>query len=159
MQNAKSKLKNNEKSGVRGSECGAVIPQSPIRNPQSRGFTLIELMIVLAILGILLTIAQPNLRHALIKAREAVLKEDLFQIRDAIDQYYADSGKYPAQLTDLVNQEDKAKSYLRDIPKDPFTGAQDWVTVSLEGEETGIFDVHSASPLVAADGATPYNTW
>ncbi len=123
------------------------------------GFTLIELMIVLAILGILLTIAQPNLRHSLIKAREAVLKEDLFQIRDAIDQYYADNGKYPAQLTDLVNQEDKAKSYLRDIPKDPFTGAQDWVTVSLEGEETGVFDVHSASPLVAADGATPYNTW
>ena len=120
-------------------------------------------MIVMAIIGILLTIAQPNLRHALIKAREAVLKEDLFQIRDAIDQYYADNGKYPAQLTDLVNQEDKAKSYLRDIPKDPFTGAQDWVTVSLEGEETGIFDVHSASPSsrrtaprLTIPGETPY---
>ena len=152
-------MKNRGKSEVRGSESGVVISHSAFRTPHSRGFTLIELMIVMAIIGILLTIAQPNLRHALIKAREAVLKEDLFQIRDAIDQYYADNGKYPAQLTDLVNQEDKAKSYLRDIPKDPFTGAQDWVTVSLEGEETGIFDVHSASPLVAADGATPYNTW
>ncbi len=123
------------------------------------GFTLLELMIVLAIMGILLTIAQPNLKNSIVRAREAVLREDLFQIRDAIDQYYADNGKYPDQLTDLVAADDKAKSYLRDIPKDPFTGNADWITVSLDSEsDSGIFDVHSASPLVASDN-TAYNTW
>jgi general secretion pathway protein G len=123
-----------------------------------RGFTLLELMIVLAIMGILITIAQPNLKHAITRARESVLREDLFQVRDALDQYYADNGKYPAQLADLINESDKARTYLREIPKDPFTGAADWVTVSLEGEDGGVFDVHSASPLVATDG-TAYNSW
>ena len=128
------------------------------------GFTLIELMIVLAIMGVLLTIAQPNLKRSITRAREAVLKEDLYQIRDAIDQYYADNGRYPDDLADLINMEEKARSYLRDIPEDPFTGTTDWITVRLEGEEGfeegegGVFDVHSASPLVASDG-TPYNTW
>ncbi len=175
MQNEKCKIKKSGKSGVRGSGSGAAIPQDPprmvcpadvrgpaeqaaIRNPQARGFTLIELLTVLAIIGILITIAQPDLRYSIIKAREAVLKEDLFQMRDAIDQFYADNSKYPAQLGDLINQTDKAKSYLRDIPKDPFTGGTDWITVALEGEESGVFDVHSASPLVALNG-TPYNTW
>lgn len=128
------------------------------RSNSQLGFTLIELMIVLAIMGILITIAQPNLRYAIIRAKEAVLRDNLFQIRDAIDQYYADNGKYPEQLTDLVNKEDPSRSYLRDIPKDPFTNAADWITVTLEGEETGIFDVHSASPLVGLDNTT-YNTW
>ncbi len=122
------------------------------------GFTLIELMIVLAIMGILITIAEPNFKQAITRARESVLREDLFQMRDALDQYYADSGKYPAQLTDLLNQSDKSRSYLREIPKDPFTGAADWVTVSLDTEDGGVFDVHSASPLVGSDG-TPYNGW
>ncbi|MHB8844289.1 MAG: type IV pilin protein [Nitrospirota bacterium] len=130
----------------------------PAGKKAERGFTLLELMIVLAIMGILISIAQPNLKSSIIRAREAVLREDLYQIRDAIDQYYADYGKYPAELTDLVSQTEKNKSYLRDIPKDPFTAAADWITVSLDGEETGIFDVHSASPLVALDGTT-YNTW
>jgi general secretion pathway protein G len=129
-----------------------------IRERSQRGFTLIELLTVMAIIGILITIAQPQLQSSVIRAREAVLKEDLFQMRDAIDQYYADNGKYPAELTELTNQTDKSKSYLRQIPKDPFTGNTDWITVALEGEETGVFDVHSASPLVAANG-TPYNTW
>lgn len=122
------------------------------------GFTLMELMVVLAVMGILITIAQPNLKQAIIRARESVLKEDLFHIRDAIDQYYADNGKYPAQLSDLINQTDQSRSYVREIPKDPFTGAADWITVALEGEEGGVFDVHSASPLVSMAG-TPYNTW
>jgi len=122
------------------------------------GFTLLELMIVLAIMGILITIAEPNLKQAITRAKESVLREDLFQMRDALDQFYADSGKYPAQLTDLLNQSDKSRSYLREIPKDPFTGAADWVTVSLDTEDGGVFDVHSASPLVASDG-TAYNSW
>ena len=123
------------------------------------GFTLIELMVVLSIIGILITIAQPSLKQSIIRAREAVLKEDLFQMRDAIDQYYSDYGKYPSVLKDLINAQDKPKSYLRDIPKDPFTGADDWITVAPEGsEEGGVFDVHSASPLLAVDG-TAYNTW
>jgi general secretion pathway protein G len=128
------------------------------RSPE-RGFTLIELMIVMSIMGILLTIAQPSLKQSIVKAREAVLKEDLFQMREAIDQYYADSGKYPDQLPDLINAQDRSKSYLRDIPKDPFTGSADWITVApAEDGEGGVFDVHSASPLLAVDG-TAYNTW
>lgn len=134
------------------------IGKSVVIISHAKGFTLIEILVVLAIIGILVTIAQPDLRYAVIKAREAVLKEDLFQMRDAIDQFYADNGTYPAQLTDLINETDRARSYLRQIPKDPFTGNTDWITVALEGEEAGVFDVHSASPLVALNG-TSYNTW
>lgn len=124
-----------------------------------QGFTLIELLIVMAIMGILITIAQPSLKQSLFKAREAVLKEDLYQIREAIDQYYVDNGKYPDQLTDLLNIQDHSKSYLRAIPKDPFTNAEDWITVApLEADEGAVWDVHSASPLIAVDG-TPYNAW
>jgi general secretion pathway protein G len=123
-----------------------------------RGFTLLELMIVLAIMGVLISIAQPNLKQSIVRAREAVLREDLFQMREAIDQYYADNGKYPSSMNDLINTQEKTKSYLRDLPKDPFTSAVDWITVAPEGEEGGIFDVHSASPLVAVDG-TSYNAW
>ncbi len=133
----------------------------------------------MAIMGILLTIAVPNLKQSMIKARESVLRENLFQMREAIDQYYSDSGKYPDALTDLLNKDDKTRSYLRAIPKDPFTNAMDWIIVAPEGGSEGgtggssesgtggssesgsqgnVFDVHSASPLVAQDG-TPYNTW
>lgn len=132
--------------------------QEEKRTKAERGFTLLELMIVLAIMGILITIAQPNLKNSIVRAKEAVLREDLFQMREAIDQYYADNGKYPAQLADLVSTSDKARSYLREIPRDPLTGSADWVTVALEGEDGGVFDVHSASPRVAFDG-TAYNAW
>lgn len=133
---------------------------SVIAGKARAGFTLLEVMVVMAILGILVAIAQPSLKQSIVKAREAVLKEDLFQLRDAIDQYYADNGKYPDQLTDLVNGEDRSKSYLRAIPLDPFTNADDWITVApVDGaDEGGVFDVHSASPLLAVDG-TAYNTW
>jgi len=116
-------------------------------------------MIVLSIMGILLAIAQPNLSKAVVRAREAVLMEDLFSMREAIDQYYADNGKFPSSLGDLVNSQERSKSYLREIPRDPNTRSADWITVAPEGsEEGGVFDVHSASPLLALDG-TAYNTW
>jgi general secretion pathway protein G len=127
-----------------------------IRN--RKGFTLLELMVVLAIMGVLVSIAQPSLKTSIIRAREAVLREDLFQMREAIDQYYADNNQYPPTLQELINQQEKTKSYLREIPKDPFTGARDWITVAPEGEDGGVFDVHSASPLIAVDG-TAYNSW
>jgi general secretion pathway protein G len=113
---------------------------------------------VLAIVGILITIAQPNLKQSIIRAKEAVLREDLFQMREALDQYYADNARYPTQLEDLIGASDRSRSYLRDIPKDPFTGESHWITVNLDGDDGGIFDVHSASPLLAIDG-TAYNTW
>ncbi len=136
-----------------------MIPAFPFHTTRSSGFTVLELMIVLAIMGILLTIAQPNLKQSIMKARESVLRENLFQMREAIDQYYADYGKYPGALADLVNKQERSKSYLRTIPKDSITNAEDWITVAPEGsDEGGVFDVHSASPLIAIDG-TAYNTW
>ena len=124
----------------------------------SRGFTLLELMIVMAVMGILITIAQPSLKSSIIRAREAVLRENLFQLREALDQFYADNGKYPGQLADLTSQTERSKGYLRGIPKDPFTGAADWITINLDTEDGGVFDVHSNSPLVSLDG-TAYNVW
>ena len=120
------------------------------------GFTLLELMVVVAIVGILATLAVPSFRLSVVKAREAVLKEDIFVLRDLLDKYYADHGAYPATLHDLVDKE-----YLRAIPTDPFTGSADtWVEVYLSGAtgESGIFDVHSGSDRVATNG-TAYNEW
>ena len=127
---------------------------------KNQGFTLIELMIVMTIIGILASIAAPNYQRSVIKAREAVLMEDLYQMRRAIDAYFADHAKYPESLEALV----EAK-YLRDIPRDPFTNAQDtWEVVTptptAEGEvaEGGVEDVHSGSDLVGLNG-TPYREW
>lgn len=122
------------------------------------GFTLIEIMIVLSIVGILMTIAEPSYRNQIIKAREAALKKDLFVVRDVLDQFAADQGRYPDGLQELVDQK-----YLRGLPTDPFTRAADtWIEVREEvsdGQETaGVFDLHSGSNLVASDG-TAYNEW
>jgi general secretion pathway protein G len=122
-----------------------------------RGFTLIEILIVIAIIGILATIAQPSYNRALTAAREATLKENLFILRDRLDQFYADNGKYPASLNDLVD-----KPYLRRIPKDPMTGsAETWVLVPAtdeQGQQSGIFDIKSGSDKIALDGSR-YSEW
>lgn len=121
----------------------------------NHGFTLIELMIVMTIVGILLTIAQPMYKESTIKAKEAVLMENLFSLRDVIDQFYVDKNKYPDSLDELAENQ-----YIRSVPKDPFTGSREsWQLVSPpEGYEGGIYDVHSGSDLISLDG-TPYNEW
>ena len=121
------------------------------------GFTFVEIMIVLAVIGILVTMAQPSFSTSVWRAREATLKEDLFIFRDVIDQYYADQDEYPPTLEALVEN-----LYLRKIPKDPITGANDtWLVVYATNElaeEEGIFDVKSGSDMIATDG-TPYAEW
>lgn len=117
------------------------------------GFTLLELMIILTIIGILVTLAVPSYRVSVVKAREAVLKQDLFTMRDLLDQYRADNGKYPSSLHDLV-----ARGYLRAMPADPFTASDSTWQEIVEDTEGGVFDVHSGSDLVATTGA-PYNQW
>jgi general secretion pathway protein G len=123
------------------------------------GFTLIELITVMMIVGILTAIAVPQYKAAIIQSKEAVLRQDLFLFRDAIDQYYIDKGKYPASLDALAEE-----GYLRKIPVDPITQQADWEAVFEEpdpdrpGESPGVQDVKSASAEVSL-GGTPYNEW
>lgn len=126
----------------------------------ARGFTLIELMVVIALISVLAGMGVVQYRNSVVRTKEAVLKEDLFRMRDAIDQYYADKAKYPASLETLV-----ADGYLRSIPKDPITNSTDsWQTVPSEPDpnnptgEVGIFDVKSGSEATSLEG-TKYNEW
>lgn len=132
-------------------------------NHKNDGFTLIEILIVFTLIGLLVGLGLPQFKYATKRAREAVLKEDLFIMRKLINQYYTDKGKYPLSLQTLVNEE-----YLRSIPIDPMTKSSDtWVEVqqTLTDEdlmsfdiEVGIVDVLSGSTEKAIDG-TLYNTW
>ncbi len=125
-----------------------------------RGFTLIELIIVIAIMGILLAVAIPVYQTHLRHANEAVLKEDLYTLRNAIDQYTQDKAKAPQSLDDVVSA-----GYLRMLPKDPFTNSNtSWQTVqedvmeSVDQTAPGISDVHSGSNATSTEG-TAYSSW
>ncbi|MGB8952433.1 MAG: prepilin-type N-terminal cleavage/methylation domain-containing protein [Candidatus Aminicenantales bacterium] len=136
--------------------------KNQISDSNARGFTLIEVIVVLTIIGILIGLALPQYQNAARRARESVLKENLFQLRKLIDQYFTDKGKYPASLQSLVQE-----NYLRKIPIDPITGSSEtWMEIrenppaeEIEpGMELGIVDVLSGSDKKSLDG-TLYNTW
>jgi len=121
---------------------------------RQRGFTLIELLVVCAIIGILSAVAVANYRRSIVKAKEAVLQQDLYTMRTLINQYFADKGKYPADLTALV-----ADHYLQVIPKDPFTdNSESWQTEQAEMNDTdittepGIANVKSGAEGTSLDG-------
>lgn len=126
------------------------------------GFNLVEILIVMVIIGILVAIIIPNYKQSALRAKEAVLKENLFQLRDALSKYYFDKKKYPTTLSDLV-----ANRYLRDIPTDPITNNKEWHIIHPEPAEDesydpelfeGILDVRSLAPGTALDGSK-YIEW
>jgi len=121
---------------------------------KSKGFTFVEVMVVLAIVALLLTIALPRYFSGLERAKEAILHQDLMIMRDAIDHYHADKGVYPYSLEALV-----AQKYLRSIPVDPLTELADtWLTVPLPDYSVGVYDVRSGAEGTAMDG-TAYTDW
>ena len=123
------------------------------------GFTLVELMIVMAIISIMVAVAVPMYQKSVVRARETVLRQNLFTLRTVIDEYTYDKAKAPQSLEDLVRE-----GYLRQIPMDPLTGQNDWQTVmedsvsSVNQTEPGIFDVRSGSEAKSLEG-TPYSEW
>jgi len=124
-------------------------------NRSAFGFTLVELLVVLAILALLISIATPRYFNGIDRAKESALKQDLATLRESIDQYYADKGKYPTALEELVTQE-----YIRNLPVDPITeSAETWQVVPpvppLEGD---IYDIHSGATATAKDGSK-YSDW
>src|SRR6185437_9629316 len=135
-------------------------PPSRASRCAEQGFTLLELMIVMVVIGLLAAIAIPSYKNNIRNAKEAVLKEDLHTMRTAIDSYTVDKQKAPQSLDDLVQA-----GYLKALPKDPITDRTDtWLPVqedslmSLDQTEPGIDDVHSGAQQTASDG-TSYSTW
>lgn len=120
-----------------------------------RGFTLIELLVVMAIIGLLISLAVPRYFSSVDRSKEAVLHSDLTTMRDAIDKFQGDRGKYPENLQDLVG-----KGYLRAVPRDPITeSAATWVVVPpADPTQGGVYDVKSGAPGKGLDG-TEYGTW
>jgi general secretion pathway protein G len=126
----------------------------------NRGFTIIEMMVVLALIVILASLAMVQYRRTIIYSKEAVLRDDLTKMRDAIDQYYADKNEYPPTLSALASE-----GYLRDIPKDPITESNStWQEVPAEPDSSnptagpGVYDVKSGADSTALDG-TRYSEW
>jgi general secretion pathway protein G len=123
------------------------------------GFTLLEMMIVISIMLILMAVALPIYNQSIVRSREAVLRQDLFQMRSLISQYTLDKQKAPQSLDDL-----KSAGYLKEIPKDPMTNEANWepvqedVLLTVDQQDPGISDVHSASSAMASDG-TSYSSW
>ncbi len=130
----------------------------PLTTILQRGFTLLELMIVISIIVILAVIAMPQYQKTIVHARETVLRDNLYQLRKAIDLYGADKGKLPQSLDELATA-----GYVREVPLDPITGEKDWTLETGEDpgsltSESGIISVHSASPDTSTEG-TPYSEW
>lgn len=129
------------------------------RTSGEAGWTLIEMLVVLSLIMILASLALTQYRNSILTAKEATLRANLYHMREAIDQYNADKGRYPDSLDTLVSER-----YLRAIPKDPMTDTVDWQTIQAESEpgtsslSPGIYDVKSASTAMAMDGS-PYATW
>jgi general secretion pathway protein G len=123
------------------------------------GFTLLEMMIVISIMLILMAVALPIYNQSIVRSREAVLRQDLFQLRSLISQYTLDKQKAPQSLDDLVQG-----GYIKRVPNDPMTNEANWevvqedVLLTVDQQDPGITDVHSASSNMASDG-TAYSTW
>ncbi len=134
--------------------------QNPGAGRSTRGFTLLELMVVIAIMSILMGIAAGIYSRSITRSKEAVLKQDLFTLRQAIDQFTLDKQRAPSSLEELVSAD-----YMRSLPVDPMTNQRDWVpqyedvVLSPDQTGTGISNVHSASNQVSPFEGTPYSSW
>lgn len=134
-------------------------PNTLTGNRRRLGFTLIEIMIVMAIISILVAVAVPMYKKSVDRAKESVLKQNLFTLRTVIDEYTYDKARAPQSLQDLVSE-----GYLRQIPVDPMTGESDWTVIiedavqSVNQNEPGVYDVRSKSDKRSLEG-TPYTEW